>query len=229
MLSVHDFNKDGAIDTLKSYYEGGSGFGGRFVSIINGKTNEIYELTNDGCFCEIKHTVLIPPELNKTENVLFLETIKKHLLPEKRTVPEASLDWIIQSSYSNVELDNNSFFDLIIDPQTSWINKKFEFPYYYYIEIEGDTLDQLYYPAYEPPEWYNKRDAKGFLIYYGNNHNINKSGDNLKLSDSSSLYKIFHTSHGVVVKKGNLHKWLFISDVSITGAPEKLRRQLSKK
>jgi dTDP-4-dehydrorhamnose 3,5-epimerase-like enzyme len=217
------------VDTLKSFYEGGSGFGGRYVQIINGKTNEIYELTNDGCFCEIKHTVLIPPELNKTENRFFLETIKEQLLPEKRTSPDPSLDWMIKSSFSNVKLDSNSFFDLIIDPQISWINNEFEYPHSYYLEIEGDTLTQLYDTPYEAPEWLNKKDIKGFLIYYANNHYKNRSGDSLVLSDSNVLYKTFHTSHGVIVKKGDLYKWVFISDVALTGAPEKLRWESIKK
>lgn len=222
-VSVDDFNKDGVVDTLKSFYEGGSGFGGRYVQVINGKTNETHELTNDGCFCEIKRTILIPPELIKTENRLFLETIKEQLLPEKKNVPEASLDWIIKSSCSNVKLDSNAFFDLIIDPQTDWFNKEFEYPYNYYLEMEGDTLAQLYDTPYEAPEWFNKKEGKGFLVYYAHNHYRNKSGDSLSLSDSNSLYKAFHTSHGVLVRKGDLYKWIFISDVSLTGAPEKLR------
>lgn len=221
-VSVDDFNKDGVIDTLKSFHEGGSAFGGKYVQIINGKTNEIFQLTIFGCFCEIKHTVLIPPELNKTENVPFLETITKQLLPEKRTVPDASLDWIIKSSFSNVRLDSNTFFDLIIDPQTNWVNEEFEYPSNYYLEIEGDTLSQLYDTPYEATKWCNSKE-KGYLIYFAHNHYRNKSGDSLKLTDSNSLYKAFHTSHGVFVKKGNFHKWVFLSDVSLTGAPEKLR------
>jgi len=228
-ISVDDFNKDGVIDTLKSFYKGGSGFGGKYVQIINGKTHEIYELSNDGCFCQIKDIILIPPELNKTENRLFLETIKKQLLPKKRNVPDASLDWIIKSSYSNVKLDSNYYFDLIIDPQISWIDSEFEYPHSYYLEIEGDTLTQLYDTSYEAPEWFHKKDTKGFLTYYAHNHYRNTSGDSLIFADRNALYKTFHTSHGVVVKKGDLHKWVFISDVSLTDAPEKLRWESIKK
>ncbi|WP_108870132.1 hypothetical protein [Aquimarina aquimarini] len=218
-ISLGDFNNDKAVDTLKSFYEGGSSFGGKHVQIINGKTNEMHELTNDGCFCEIKKTILIPSELNKTENQLFLETIKEQLLPEKKNVPDPSLDWIIRSSFSNNKLDNNSFFDLIIDPQTNWVNNKFEYPYNYYIDIKGDTLNQLH----NTPKRFTKKDNKGFLVYYAHNHYRNKAGDSLQVSDSNSLYKTFHTSHGVVVKKEDFYKWVFISDFSLTGAPEKLR------
>lgn len=228
-IKVDDYNNDGIVDTLKTYYEGGSGFGERYVQIVNGKNQEIYELTNQGCFCEIKHIVLIPPNLRDAKNVLFLEAIAKELLTEKRDTPDPSLDWIIKSSFANVVLDSNSYFDLILDPQTDWINREFEYPKNYYIEIEGDTLGQLYHTPYEAPQWYHQKESKGYLVYYALNHYINRSGDSLVLSDSNGLYKAFHTSHGVVVKKGDLYKWVFISDISLTGAPQKLRWESIKK
>ncbi|WP_430408856.1 hypothetical protein [Kordia sp.] len=222
-VSVNDFNNDKVIDTLKTFYEGGSGFGGRYVQIVNGKTNEHFQLTNDGCFCEIKRTVLIPPALAKTENQPFLDVLKAELLPEKRNTPDASLEWIIKSAYANKKLENNTFFDLIIDPKNNWKHHKFEYPSNYYIEVKGDTLTQLYDTSYEAPKRLHKKDAKGFLTYYAHNHYRNRAGDSLQLSSSNNLYQIYHTSHGILVKKGTTHKWVFISDVSITGAPEKLR------
>jgi hypothetical protein len=222
-ISIEDFNKDGVIDTLKSFYEGGSGFGGRYVQLINGKNDELFELTNDGCFCEIKRTILIPPALSNPENKLFLEAIKNQLLPAKRNSPDASLDWIIKSSFSKVELDDNALFDLILDPKTTWINDEFEFPSNYYLELEGDSLSNLYTAYHEAPDWYDTATNKGFLVYYSHNHYRKQSGDSIVRADSNSHYKTFHTSHGVVVKKGDLYKWLFVSDFNLTGAPEKLR------
>lgn len=222
-VTVADYNSDKVVDTLKSFYEGGSGFGGRYVQMINGKTNETFTLTNNGCFCEIKRTVLIPPTLAKSENKLFLKELKALLLPEKRNNPDASLGWIIKSAYANKKLENNKFFDLIIDPKNSWRNTEFEYPSNYYLEVEGDTLTKLYDTAFEAPEWLHKKDTKGFLVYYAHNHYRNRTGDSLQVSDNNGFYKAYRTSHGVLVKKGNLHKWVFISDVSITGAPEKLR------
>lgn len=220
---IEDFNNDKIVDTLKTFYEGGSGFGGRYVQIVNGKTNEMHQLTNDGCFCEIKRTILIPPKLAKKENALFLETMKEYVLPEKRKHPEASLQWMIKSTYSNKSLDTNDFFDFIVDPQTSWIEEEFEAPDNYYIDIKGDSLVKLYDTPYEAPEWLQNKDTKGFLTYYAHNHYRSRTGDSIKLSDSNAVYKVFHTSHGVYVKKGNAYKWVFISDASTTGAPSKLR------
>lgn len=233
-IIVADFNKDGVVDTLNPFYDKGSSFRGGFVQIVNGKTNETFELVNDGeCFCQIRYVVLISPALNKPKNALFLEAFKKHLLPENRTVPDPSLDWIIRSSFSRVKLDGNSFFDIIIDPQTSWLNEEFEYPYNYYVEITGDTLTQLYDRHSEAPKWFNKKESKqknkGFLVYRAHNHYRNKSGDSLKLSASNSLYKVFSTSHGVFVKKGDTHKWVFMSDFLLTGAPGKLRWESIKR
>ncbi|WP_420573827.1 hypothetical protein [Kordia sp.] len=224
-ISVNDYNNDKVVDTLKTFYVGGSGFGGMYVQMINGKTNETYELTNDGCFCEIKNTVLVSPTLNKAENKPFLEIMKAKLLPEKRNVPDASLDWIIKSSYSNRKLDDHKFFDLVIDPKNKWQDHKIEYPKNYYIETQGDTLTRLYTTPYEAPEWLHKKETKGFLVYYAHNHYRSRNNDTLQFSNNNQnkLYKVYNTSHGVLVKKGKLHKWVFISDVSITDAPEKLR------
>ena len=222
-INIDDFNNDKVIDTLKTFYEGGSGFGGRYVQIVNGKTNEMYELTNDGCFCDIKSTILIPPKLAKKENARFLEIMITRLLPKKRNNPDASLDWMIKSAYANVSLKNNPFFNLIIDPQIEWIQGEFKAPENYYMEIEGDSLMQLYSTPYEAPEWLDAKNAKGFLMYYANKHYRNREGDSIRLSDSNATYKVYNTSHGVYVQKENTYKWLFISDVSTTGAPLKLR------
>ncbi|WP_298516342.1 hypothetical protein [uncultured Kordia sp.] len=222
-VRIDDFNNDKIIDTLKTFYEGGSGFGGQYVQIVNGKTNEMFQLTNNGCFCEIKNTMLVSPKLAKKENAPFLEIMKAHILPKKRKHPEGSLNWIIKSAHSNVFLDNNAIFDFIADPQNDWIEGEFEAPDNYYIEIKGDTLRQLYATPYNVPEWLHEKDTKGFLVYYAHNHYRSKTRDSIKLSDSNALYKVFNTSHGVYVQKGNAYKWVFISDIAITGAPSKLR------
>ncbi|MCH8234247.1 MAG: hypothetical protein IIB82_16615 [Bacteroidetes bacterium] len=77
--TIHeDFNGDGYTDALSCYYSGGSGFGGRYCELKNGATNEIYEVNTQGCFCQIKNAILIPPVLRKKENKSFLEAIKKN-------------------------------------------------------------------------------------------------------------------------------------------------------
>jgi len=220
---VKDFNNDGFIDTVKSYYDGGSGFGGVFVTLINGKTKENFELDSYGCFCDIKQIILIPPELKKANNKPFLEVIKNELLPPKMTVPEASLQWLIAANVNSKGLSDNIYYDLLIKTPPQWTFGKIKLPNTYYIDIKGDTLNKLYYTDTEIPKWYNSKNNEGWLVYYGHNHFRNEKGDSLVLVDTSRNYKVFRTSHGVVLQKGTSYAWVFVTDYRLTGGPEKLR------
>jgi len=220
---IKDFNNDGYKDTLKTYYDGGSGFGGTYLSLINGKTKEIFELDDFGCFCDIKKIILIPPKLMQLRNKPFLEAIKKELLPARRNFPDASLQWLISANINNKKLSNNSYYDLFIKTPPQWIPGKIELPNTYYIDVSGDTLQKLYFADNEKPTWYNPKKNKGWLVYYAHNHYQNQKGNSLVLVDASTKYKVFRTFHGVVVTKGNLHNWVFVTDYQLTGAPEKLR------
>ncbi len=217
-----DFNKDGYTDTLRSYYDGGSGFGGIYAGLTDGKTGEVFEMSTAACFCALKIVSLIPPELNKLENSSFLKAIKDEILPPERQSPDPSLKWIIESSFSNYKPDQNTFFDLIIDPQLNWEKGVPELPDIYYMPVQGDTLSKLY-SGEDMPEHINPEENHGFLIYYGHNHYRSLSGDSLRLADENKTYQIYMTSHGILAKKGDAYKWLFLSDIDISGAPEKLR------
>lgn len=218
-----DFNNDGYIDTLKSYYDGGSGFGGTYVTLINGKTNENFELNNFGCFCDIKQIILIPPELRKADNKPFLEIIKKELLPEKMNIPDASLQWLVTSNINNKELSDNAYYDLLINTPPKWISGRIKLPKTYYIDVKGDTLHKLYHNDNEIPKWYDSVNNEGWLVYYGHNHFRNEKRDSLVMVDTSLTYEVFRSSHGVVLKKGNYYAWIFVTDYRLTGAPDKLR------
>lgn len=220
---IKDFNNDGYNDTLESYYDGGSGFGGTYVSLKNGKTNEIFEMDNFGCFCDIKKIILIPPKLRELSNKPFLEVMKSELLPEKMNSPDASLQWLISANMNSKKLSDNIYYDLLIKTPPHWISGKIKLPNTYYIDVSGDTLHKLYFTDAEIPKWYNSKKNEGWLVYYGHNHYRNPKGDSLVLVDAPPTYKVFRTSHGVVVTKGNLFTWVFVSDYQLTGAPEKLR------
>jgi len=220
---VVDFNHDGVVDTLRSFYLGGSGFGGRSVTVINGKTNETFEFDTYGCFCSIKKTVLIPPVLNDPGNILFLDVMKKEILPEEKSFPDASLRWIIDATFSKKDLKKSKYFDLIIDSRTEWSKGPVELPSTYYISLKGDTLNQLIVKDPDFPEWYDKKTNRGFLIYYGHNHFSKRLTDSLLLVTGDRNYEVYRSSHGVLIKKDESYKWVFISDVDLTGAPGKLR------
>lgn len=212
---IKDFNKDGYKDTLESYYDGGTGVQSTDIRLINGKTKEIFELNNTWGTNEITYTILIPPELVQLSNKPFLEAIKKALsLPARRNFTDASLQWIISANINQKKLSDNSYYDLLIKTPPQWISGKIELPNHYYIDVSGDTLEIL--------NGYNSESNEGWLVYFAGLHYLNESGDSLLLVDASPTYKVFRTSHGVVVTKGNLHTWVFVSDVGLTGGLEKI-------
>ena len=221
---VNDFNGDGVSDTLESYYDSGSGFGGKYATLHNGKTDDVYELNTYGCFCQIKKVILIPAKLKDPENYPFLEAMSKNILPKKKNLPDASLQWIINSTYSYKRLTDNRFFDLILNPCSNWEKGKLELPSTYYIDLKKDFVDIYYADQPEIPEGLSDKENKWCLIYYGHNHYQYKElTDSIILIDSYEKYKAYRTAHGVLIKKGNLFKWVFVTDIDLTGAPGKLR------
>lgn len=222
-VQIKDFNRDGVVDTLKTKYEGGSGFGGIFLELINGKTNEVHQATNFSSFGDIRYTVVLPPELDEIEDRPFIDIIKSELLPKNKKTPEGSLNWIIKGMQSNIELADNPFFDLIIDPQLRWEVGEIQLPSNYYIDIAGDFMVSLGNISNDHNQYDLGKDSQGFLCYNARNHYRSESGDSLDFSGGNHIFKVFHTSHGVVVKKGDLNKWVFVNDRSLTGGPEKLR------
>ena len=220
---INDYNNDGYVDTLKSYSGGGSGIGGTYISLVNGKSGEKFELNNYGCFCDIKQVILIPQSLRKEINKTFLEVIKSKLLPAKISVPDGSLEWLINANSNHKMLVENRFYDLIIKSPTQWISGKFNFPEMGYIDVKGDTLRKLFVSDHENPIGYDLVKDEGWLVYLGHNHFRNKNRDSLILVDSSSIYKVYKTSHGVILKKGIYYSWVFVTDFRLTGGPEKLR------
>lgn len=222
-IVIKDFNNDGYSDTLSSFYDGGSMFDGIYVTLINGKTKEKIELERSGCFCDIKGFVLIPPELKTESNRPFLEVTKDELLPEKMNKPDASLEWLISSNLHYKELSDNLYFDLVINSPIKWISGKINPPETYCIDIKGDTLHKLYFSEIGIPTFYDSTNNEGWLIYYGHNHFSDGIKKEFALVDSSSIYKAYKTSHGVVLKKSDSYAWIFVTDFRLTGAPDKLR------
>ena len=85
-----DFNKDGYTDTLLKFYQGGSGYGGTYIEINSGINDDIFAIETDGCFCQIRQTLIIPTALTKIANIDFLEAIKNELLPSYQSGPDPS-------------------------------------------------------------------------------------------------------------------------------------------
>ena len=215
---IEDYNHDGVKDSMVL-----GAWWGKSVIMINGKTSDVYELDGDGCPCRIKEVVLAPPVLSQKDNRAFLDVMKKQVISMPRANLDPSMEWMIKGVFNKKKLEDNEYFDLVIDPQTNWVESEFKYPENYYMEISGDTLEGLKHRSYLGDDQYLETATKGFLIYYAHNHYRSYSGDSLTLGDSNENYEIYHTSHGIIVKKEDTYKWVFVTDADLTGAPEKLR------
>ena len=216
---VADFNNDKVIDTLIDEYESGSTFGGRSVTITNGKTNETFTLSNYGCYCNFKQIVPIPNALTLDANSAFFEVLKEKVLPKKRAQPDSSLEWMTSATFNLKQVKSHALFDRIISPKTNWQSKPPTIPETYYNTVFGDTLQKL---SATIKDNLTASQTKGFLIYYTNAHAV-KSWDSLTPVITNDRYQIYKTAHAVFARKGNTYKWMFLSDLNTTGAPEKLR------
>lgn len=74
----------------------------------------------------------------------------------------------------------------------------------------------------QTPTSYHLDRGDHWLIYYGHNHHQNNR-DPLHVVDSSEKYKVYVTSMGVVVQKGDEFAWVYASDFELFSGPEKLR------
>ena len=225
LTTAEDFNQDGIVDQLNCTYTIGSSFGGTTCKLQDGKTKKTFTLSNYGCYCAIKKSVFVTPELRKKENEYFLYTLKKEVLPEVKAIPDQSLYWIIKSGLHSKKLTDHRYFNLIFQPNSTWRSGKPEPPYTYAIEINSATLSQIAAANKTATNDISSADHKDFLVYYGDTHfsNENKETQAFQHVATNNNYEIMKTAHGVIAKKGDTYKWLFVTDIDINAAPQKLR------
>jgi len=224
-ITTEDFNSDGTEDLLKCTYEIGSSFGGANCELTDGKTKKKFTLSNYGCFCAIKKWVSVIPELRKKENEYFFYNLKKEVLPKFRSTPDQSLLWIVNSSLKTQKTTDHKFFNLTFNPKTVWRQEEPELPSTYYIEMRSQTLSKMIPEEKMAPITSISSDQKDFLIYYGDTH---FSSESFKTKEfipivKNETYEILKTAHGVLAKKDNTYKWLFVTDMDINAGPQKLR------
>lgn len=217
---VKDFNNDKINDKLYTSFNNGSYVSDHVVSIINGKTKEEFSLVNEGGYSSFIRFIRVPDNLTLKKNSVFLDTIKKRILPKKRDRIDGSLKWLISGALSLKRLDSHAFFDLIAYPKNDW---QPTIPYFpkksYYIDISGDSLNTLEPPVYK--EDLKNKNTKSFLAYYPRASYFTKKTDKLTSVAKNKEYEIYKTMHAVFVKKEDIYKWVFISDARVVGAPDR--------
>ena len=199
-----DYNDDGFIDRLITYYSGGTSFGGWFSELTNGRTSELLHLDSYSSFSTIKDVILIPEVLNKNENSKFLYAMLDYTVPGIKTSADPSLKWIIHGNLSNKYLSDNTYFNQVFFSNSIW-------------------LDEI-----NLPDSYSLIYDNEIIVYQAHNHyqhlnGYNAPADSLLLAAESKDYKILKTSHGLIANNENKYKWIFVTDEELTGAPRKLR------
>jgi hypothetical protein len=213
----NDFNADGYVDILKSYYDGGSMFGGDFIYLKDGKTKKRYEYNSFGSFGQFLRLIPFDNLLLKPDKKGFKEAIEKVLFPNiKYKELDASLDWLIQANINNQTDLKNELFSQRISFPPKWIRGEIVIDGSYYTIISDPKLFKRY-PIYdERNPRYDQRHRQGWLVYYGENH------VDLTLVSTSKDYSIYKTAHGVILRKGNQYCWIFINDEVLMDGPAKL-------
>ncbi len=221
-----DINRDGISDSICVFYDGGTGFGGWYLKMINGKTQEILEMDIWSCFCRTKSCVLIPPAFLKPQNKAFLDRAKKELFREERTVADPALQWIIDGQLSLMErrmgvdfnLDENFPFQLLFKYRPVWLDSIPEHSDYY-LALDTNTLKKIYSTDGDTPDFFNDQNLTGGVLM---NSTIlgNYSAGATLISGENEFYA---SAHSVVVKRKNKWSYAFVTDYGLTGAPNKMR------
>ncbi|WP_298759514.1 hypothetical protein [uncultured Psychroserpens sp.] len=214
---VNDFNNDNISDSLTIYTFRKTT---ESIKVYNSLTKQSFTIGGRGSYNWSKANFLeiipLPEELVIPANEILLDTIIQYLLPNF-SEPDPSLDWLI-AGYQNKVIDTtDNLFSMTL---TCPISKHdtFSYPEASFKIISKDTLPVFWDRVCS--ENYIKY-KHGILVYYGQNH---RSRDFEFQTDTiSNNYEIFSTSHGILAKKEQKYSWLFITDGTLTGGPEKLR------
>lgn len=220
VLEIHDFNEDGIDDRLECIRELGV-----HCTFTDGLTKESIEWGDFACKGAIKSVITVPKQLLLDANTKVYKAMQREVLPNLKTSPDPSLQWILSANFSKRKLVDNLYLDMIFFPNSKWEDGDFSIPSNYYIEMSRDSLYRLD-DAIRNDSLNNATTAQsGFLTYYGRVH---FKGEHPSQRDylpvaADATYTIYRTRHGVLARKKNKFKWLFITDNDLARGPEKLR------
>ena len=217
-VTKEDFNKDGFIDTLTRLPDGGSGFGGDFVILKDGKTGEEYAYNNWGSYGQFLRLIPFDDRLAKPEYKGFKEALEQALFTD---IPlgrlENSLSWLVDAYSKSVTDPDAPLFSQKIYFQPRWTEGAVVPPRPYYLVTSDEALF-LGYPIYqEDNPAYDSVHQQGWLVYHADNHQA------LESASASGDVRIFKSAHSVVVSEGGRSSWVFVNDEVLTDGPPKLR------
>jgi hypothetical protein len=213
-----DFNGDGFVDTLTCLSEGGSGFGGDFVTLKDGKTGEEYAYNNWGSYGQFLRLIPFDDRLASHENRGFREALEQALFKDIQLGPlENSLAWLVDAYSKSVTDPDASLFSQKIHFQLRWTEGEVLPPASYYLVTSDETLFRSCPIYQEDNSVYDAAHRQGWLVYYADSH------QDLELAFASGDVRVFKSAHGVVVSEGGRSSWVFVNDEVLADGPPKLR------
>lgn len=217
-VNIKDIDQDGVLDTLITWYEGGSGFGGDFAKVVNGKTGEIFEMNDFASFAEIKKVVTLPPDFETEKKSPYYNALIDALFPSIITTPDITLDWIIRANHLAIIPENPGNLDLVLPISHVWSKNPILKPNNYQIKLSNLEVQILYHESMESPG-YSQEVKTGYLSYLAHNHEFNLK----KVQIEDSDFSIIKGKHSLILEKGENQSVLFITDYPLTSGPDKLR------
>jgi hypothetical protein len=216
-----DFNADGIVDILTTRADGGSGFGGDFVALKDGKTGRTFAYNTWGSYGQFLRIIPFEDDLMKPENSGFKAALEGALFSEiPRGDIDRSLAWLIDAYSHPVEepeAEGNPLFSQKIRFEPRWTEGPPAPPTSYYIVTSDETLLRGYPIYQEDNPAADSAHRQAWLVYYGKNHAT------LEPKPAAGDVRVFLSAHGVAVSEGGRSCWVFVNDEVLTAGPAKLR------
>ncbi|MEM7573694.1 MAG: hypothetical protein AAF433_12365 [Bacteroidota bacterium] len=250
-LLVADYNEDGYPDSLRSWYSGGSGAGGRFVEMTDGQSGEQLSFNSCGSFGNFVQIIPIAEDIYDRYYAFLAPILQALAGGRARVGTDPSLSWLGQMATNLLQdtargpkppgdvwipraedlryaltcgsTNDHPYFDRFLGGYELWETDSLIRPgISTSIDIHPRLGALMYQFALDTSQL--AADAYSFfLIYYGHNHFSRENPDFTELAANEN-YRILSSAHGLIAQRPNGdYKWLFISQPGITRAPMKLR------
>lgn len=210
--NIQDFTNDDINDTIR--------YNDEYISeiiFIDGATNKLYTFYKSEFYkSDFLGYTSIPDELIDEKDLLgFILQLCYPQANNQQSNP--ALDCLL-SSYQSRKKVEKGYFSQFFQVSKQWNYTLIEQPKVTTVFVKKDD--------YNLPDFFvnDKISNYGWLFYAGHNHI-----DYFKRSSfTTSLYKdksmeILGTKHGLILKKEDKYRWIFHSNHSLTGGPDKLR------
>ena len=221
IFTSKDYNSDGYADTIIYNY---IHFGNPYeITFIDGKNHKKYSFEKSMDYSNFLDIIPINNDLINQKDVLdSIESIL-FFFPQQ-WIAQPSLEWLLNAKRKGTSQIDTASFYRVIKADIKWYKWPQEFPSACYQIVHRDSIPNEFQEYYKQ----NKEFEYCYMIYYGHNHRQYNEKTRKYFHDFTKVYQsdsfeIYKTSHGLILKKDSLYKWIFHTNPTLTGGPSKLR------